>query len=237
MSSNKIQTRNMNFGINRPNSVGVMAARETRINVSVGTPKATGKTVNVNKNYPSQYNHAAKQWNYFNKSGLQNKRLMHGGSFLLYNKTVVFLAIISIIFAGLSLRWKYFVTIPVVISPIYMVLSAFNLHVRRINGSLFNYQMLAVPKNTLSSTNEFYDIPIHGNIQSQFLLGLVHNNAALFAHLRSEYSNSSVIEIMPYTPTYENYTKHTIGKALGHFFLFFLIFLFAIIMVSSTITD
>ncbi|UJR12936.1 hypothetical protein I4U23_017109 [Adineta vaga] len=104
MSSNQIRTRDMNVGINRYDRVGVVAARNTDVEVAMGNPQKTSVRTHVNKNYPSRYNHAVKQCNYFRKNGQDLKRNMCGGDFFLRTKLAIFLILVSIIFAGLSLR-------------------------------------------------------------------------------------------------------------------------------------
>ncbi|CAF1117620.1 unnamed protein product [Adineta ricciae] len=236
MSSNQIRTRDMNFGINRNNSVGIVAAKNTDIEIAVGNPRNTTTRVDVNKNYSSRYNHAVKQCNYFRQNGQATKRNMRGGDFFLRTKLAIFLILVSIVFAGLSVRWKYFVPIPLVISIVYMVLSILNLHIGRTNGNLFTLEMIPVTEGSLTLTNEFYKIPVHGRIQNQFVLGIIQNNSALIAQLQSEHRNSIEIELMFYTPTYYSYTKY-VAKALGYFFLFLVLFVVAIFCVVTKIDN
>ncbi|CAF1478505.1 unnamed protein product [Adineta steineri] len=234
MSSNQIRTRDMNVGVNKWNRAAVVAARNTDIEVAVGNPRNTTVRVHVNKNYPSRYNHAVNQCNRFRKNGQVSKRNMRGGDLFLRTKLAIFLILVAIIFAGLSVHWKYFIPIPLTISIVYMILSILNLHIGRTNGTLFTPEMISVSKGALTLINEFYKIPVHGHIQNQFLLGLVQNNSALIAQLRSEYHTSIEVELMLYTPTYYNYTKY-IAKASGYFFLFLIIFVVALFCAVTTL--
>ncbi|UJR38721.1 hypothetical protein I4U23_031386 [Adineta vaga] len=99
----------------------------------------------------------------------------------------------------------------------------------------FTSEIIPVRESALTLANEYYKISVHGNIQNQFLLGLIQNNSALIAQLQSEYNNSVEIELMFYIPTYYNYTKY-IAKTLGYFSILML-FVIAIFCVVTKIND
>ena len=146
--SNQIQTRNMNSGIYRSNRVDVVQAENTSFGISIGPIRPDYKTEKVNRNYPSEYNHVAKIRDSLNKPGEGTKKMMYGGRLLFYPKMVVFMTIVSIFF-----------------SLIYMILSCYNLHIGRTNGSLFCDLMWPVSKDAISMTAQYFYIPLYGQIE------------------------------------------------------------------------
>ncbi|CAF1392333.1 unnamed protein product [Adineta ricciae] len=112
-----------------------------------------------------------------------------------------------------------------------MILSSYNFHIGRTNGSLFCDLMWPVGKNMRTMTAQCFYIPVHGQITNHFLYGIVQNNAALFAGIQSEYNDSTEIQILLYTPIHEGYTRYK-AKTLGQFILFL-----EIVMAASEIVD
>ena len=227
-SEEQIQTRTMKFGAHGYNSAGTTAQQQT-----IGTDDPV-RSKKVRGNYPSQYNHAVDVRNYFAvRKGENLKRKMRGGRFLLYRKVVFCIAVIAIVFAGISTRWKYFTPIPVVLSLINIIVLAFNLLVGRINGSLLCEDMIPVEQSAIQSTSQLYTVPATGHIDDQVVLESIQKNAALLARVQSQNIGLNDIVLLLYTPVHRRYTEY-LPRTVGYIILYGIILVFAVVCASAT---
>jgi hypothetical protein len=207
------------FGYHREETTGVGDIRETGIHVT------------IRNNYAARYNFAVGNYNSLPLE--DEKKTMRGGHFLVYRYIVVIFWLISMIFAGVSSAVKPLVTVPIIISLVYIALSIYNIVIFKKNGYLL-HRKLMIHNNRLGSNNEWYTVPIHTHIQNTAALAAVGgDDSAAMAALRETYTNVEEIKIMVYTGRYITlFTYFPTRSIVLHIAMFTISLLLGIVLVS-----
>ena len=197
----------------------------------IGNIRATGVTVTIRQNYAAKYNFAVRQYN--NLPLEDTKKEMRGGHFLVYRYAVILFWLISMICGGVSAIFKPLVTVPIVISLVYIALSIYNIVIFKKNGNLLP-RPLMIHNNALDCNNEWYTVPIHTRIQDRAALAAIGgDDSAAMAALRQEYTNVEEIKVMVYTERYiRNFTYAPYKTIAIHIILFLISLIFGIVLAS-----
>jgi hypothetical protein len=214
----------------------VVAVRNNRVdvNIELGQIRATGRSTFVQSTYAARYNFAVRNYNYLDDGDGEKKRNMRGGRFFLYNIIAITFFIGSSVCISNSRENKPLITVPIIISIIYLFLTCYNWHIRRTNGSLVHECMIRVPDHYLPDTvNKHLTIPLHANVQNrEFFAASDGTTTAVLAQLRQRYVNLTEIDIMLYESNYEKYFRFPM-ESLLHFLFFLGLLMGAIIQILN----
>lgn len=213
----------------------IVAVRNNRVNVDIemGRARSTGTSTYVRSTYSARYNFAVRQFNVYVDVILE-KRQMFGGLILLYNIVVLVLFGVSIGGYINADDTKAFIAVPFVISIAYLLITFYNWHIFRTNGSLVHRQFFRVNDYEIpDSINKHLTIPLRANVQNQQVIAATDGSTvAIAARLRQEYINLTEIDIMLYDSNYEKHMRFPV-ESIVHFLLFAGVLGLAILKISG----
>ena len=220
----------------RNNDIAVVRNNRVDVNLEVGPIRATGHSTYVSSTYAARYNFAVRQYNTLDDEYLDQKWSMRGGRFFLFN-IVAFLFFCGSIGCYInSERTKSIIAAPIVISVIYLLITCYNWHIYRKNGSLVHDRMIRVDDDDLpNSTNKHLTIPLNANVQNREIIAATDGSVvAIAAQLRQRYVNLTEIDVMLYESNYVKYMRFPM-ESIVHFLAFVGVFIAAVLRLVDII--
>lgn len=217
---------------------GVIAVAQDST-VNMGTPVYSGRLAFVRNTYPAVYNHVVRNMNtLIAQTAEKKKRSMRGGHFFLYRYIILFAFLLCLVFGIVSIFVKACATVPFILSALYIFLSIYNIVIYRLNRPLIHpYLAIYLPESQMpnsSKKNMFYSVPFDITVRTQGLGALV-DPARIVAAVQLENTHATEIDIMFYTNEYISDSKFP-KECVFHLILFIIMFILAIIFVSSSVS-
>jgi hypothetical protein len=216
------------------NEAVVMSSNQTDVRLEFGEIRDVGHTAYIRSTYAARYNFAAKLYNQYDTDGTNKKRYMRGGRFFLYNFILIVLIIASIISIINISNDKATGAVPIIVSIIYLLITCYNWHIHRTNGSLIHDHMIRIQDRYLTnSINEHFRIPVHARIQNRQLIAASDGTTtAVLTRLQQQNHNLTDIDIMVYGSTYANKYAGFPTETIIHFIAFTILLIVAISRMS-----
>jgi hypothetical protein len=213
-----------------------VAVRSNQVNVDLelGQARDVGRTTYIRSTYAARYNFAVTQYNSYETDSTKDKRYMRGGRFFLYNIIIIVLIIGSIICSVNASGNMPIIAVPIVISAIYLLITCYNWHIHRTNGSLIHDHMVRVQDRYMSSINEHLKISVHARIENRELIAATDGSTMAFlARLQEKNLNLDEIGIMLYGSTYIKKYASFPGESVWHFLIFTGLLITAIVQIVN----
>jgi hypothetical protein len=216
----------------------ILVAQDT--NVQMGTPVYTGRFAFVRNTYPARYNHVVRNMNtLIAQTTEKEKRSMRGGHFFLYRYMILLAFLLCLAFGIASIYVKACAVVSFPLSFLYIFLSIYNIVIYRLNRPLI-HRDLAIELSpgqmpNSQKKNMFYTVPLHTNIRTD-ALGAFVDPTRIVAAVQLEHTHVDNIDIMFYDYSYVRDARFPKECAV-HLILFIIMFILAIIFVSTTITS
>lgn len=233
-------TNNENGGLQSGQTVmiydkdGNTYLQNNNVQVNAGNARDVGISVTVRNTYPARYNFAVKQYNSIPDDEASKKKQIRGGHFLMYRFVMVLAFLIAIATAGISVKIKAVVTVNIVISLAYIVLSIYNIVIYKQNGSLFSRRM--IHDNRMTKSNDYFKVPINTTVSQANIIASEHANVV--AGLKNTYNHLSEIDVMVYNEYYvRTFTYFPWKKVIKHIIVFSLTMVIGIILAAITTTS
>ena len=192
----------------------VIDHQQRNVEVSIGTPVATGRLAWVRNTYAAKHNFAVR--NYHSVDGSVTKKRMRGGRFFLFRYVILFVLALCFVCSIMSKGNKGLVTVPILLAILYTGLSIYNIYVYCRNGSLLHDRMYPVDSSVLKgSNNEFLTIPINARIKDRRIQAIVGENLqAILASAQERNETIDSVEVMVYRHSYLAYTRFPLEAIL-----------------------
>ena len=206
------------------------------VQLQLGQARDVGHSAYIRSTYAARYNFAVKQYNNYEEDSTNNKRYMRGGRFFLYNGIIIIVLIASVVCSVNSTENKALGAVPIIFSVIYLLITFYNWHIHRTNGSLIHDHMIRIKdKHLTGSINEHFKIPVHARIQNrQIIAASDGETTAVLARLQQQNHNLTEIAIMLYGSIYANKYASFPAESIVHFILFAANLIIAISQMSKS---
>ena len=215
---------------------GVVAVRQDA-RMELGQPRDTTVRVFIRRTYPALYNHVVRNMNSLtDPTDTQKKWSMRGGHFFLYRYIIFFAIILCFSFGIASIFVKACSAVPFVLTVLYIALSIFNIVVYFRNKPVLRQLVTAeVPSNELNGfINRFFTVPINAQIQTG-VAAAFFDPARILAIFQERNIAVTELEVMLYDHHYLARSKFP-KEIIVHLIIFLILFILAIVFVSTTVT-
>jgi hypothetical protein len=160
---------------------------------------------------------------------------MRGGHFFLYRYMVLLAFLHCLCFGIASIYVKACAAVSFILSILHILLSIYNIVIYRLNRPLI-HRYLAIylsPGDMPNSRNSnmFYTVPLHTSVRTG-ALGALIDPARIVAAIQLENTRVDKIEVMFYTNDYIHFARFP-KECAFYLILFFIVFILAIIFVST----
>ncbi|CAM4811561.1 unnamed protein product [Rotaria magnacalcarata] len=217
-------------------NIGVIIGRQ-KTTVELGEIRDTTEVTFIRNTYPAQYNHVVTNMNTINyQTNTENKRIMRGGHFFLYRYVIIFALILCFVFGIASIYAKPCAVVPFLLTVLYLALSIFNIVVFIRNRPVINPILTQKVNRGLldGMINRFFVVPINATVLTGILAVFINPGAILDA-VRRENVQLTEIKVMLYDDRYQS-RSYFPKEIIIHIFVFFIMFILAIVFVGTTVS-